>query len=252
MPVQLAKNLVKQLEAGLDWLLPPLCPATGQDVDIHGAVAPEYWASLRFIRPPCCGQCALPFPHDIGGASGHLICAVCLDNPPRFARGRAALVYDEASRKLILRFKHGDQLQAVRTLVPWLLEAGGDVLPGADMIVPVPLHRWRLLSRRYNQSALLAKRLAGAADKPVCLDALIRVKATPPQGHLKRAEREANMRGAFRINPAREAQIKGKNVLLIDDVFTTGATLNACTDTLLTAGAASVDVLSIARVIKEG
>jgi ComF family protein len=238
-------KVYKPLSIVLDWLLPPLCPATGQDVDVHGTVAAEYWASLRFIRKPCCGRCALPFPHDIGGSSENLICAGCLDNPPEYRHGRAALVYDDASRKLILRFKHGDQLQAIRTLVPWLLEAGADVLKEADVVMPVPLHRWRLLRRGYNQSALLAQRLG----KPVQLDNLQRIKSTPPQGHLKRNERAANVKGAFRVknHPA----ILGKTILLVDDVFTTGATLNACARALLDAGAANVDVLAIARVTKE-
>lgn len=242
-------KLSKPLGFALDWLLPPVCPATGQDVDVHGTVAAEYWAGLRFIRKPCCAQCALPFPNDIGGSNDTLICAACLDNPPEFGRGRSALVYDDASKALILRFKHGDQLQAIRTLVPWLLEAGSDLISDADILVPVPLHRWRLLGRRYNQSALLAKALAKRTGKPALLNALTKTKSTPPQGRLKRAEREANVKGAFL---ARNSDaIKDKAVLLIDDVFTTGATLNACTQALFKAGAKSVDVLTIARVTKE-
>lgn len=251
MRTPLAKDIVPALNRVLDWLLPPLCPATGQEVDVHGTVAPDYWASLRFIRRPCCDTCALPFTNDLGGASGPVICAACLENPPRFRRGRAALVYDDAARKLILRFKNGDQLQAIRTLVPWLMEAGADVAANADIIVPVPLHRWRLLRRRYNQSALLAAGVARASGRSVCVDGLLRCRATRPQGHLSRAEREANIKGAFAVNPRRKADIAGKTVLLMDDVFTTGATLNACADALYAAGAAHVDVLAIARVPKD-
>lgn len=245
----LSKHPVKALNTVMDWLLPPLCPATGEDVDVHGAVSPEYWASLRFIRPPRCGQCAMPFPHDMGAGGHDLICAACLENPPSFRFGRAVMVYDESSRKLILRFKHGDQLHAVRTLVPWMREAGNDILQSCDVIMPVPLHRWRLLSRRYNQSALLARGLGRAAGKTVQLDNLSRVRATPPQGYKKRADRQDNVKGAFRVkNPS---AVVGKAVVLIDDVMTTGATLNACADALLAAGAASVDVLCIARAVKE-
>lgn len=241
-------RLSKPLATAMDWLLPPLCPATGQDVDAHGMVAAEYWASLRFIRPPCCPRCACPFPHDLGGgdASG-LICAACLEDPPVFASGRAALVYDDASRKIILRFKHGDQLQAVRTLVPWLSEAGADLIARADVIVPVPLHRWRFLKRRYNQSALLAQALGRAHAKTVAVDGITRIRATPPQGHRKRTERQENVKGAF---VARNS-MRDKRVLLIDDVMTTGATLNACAQALLDAGAANVDVLCVARAVRD-
>jgi ComF family protein len=119
------------------------------------------------------------------------------------------------------------------------------------VLVPVPLHRWRLLKRRYNQSALLVQGVAKAVGKPAMVDGLMRVRATPSQGFLKRPEREANVKGAFAVNPARVSAINGKTVLLVDDVFTTGATLNACTDALYKAGAAAVDVLAIARVPKD-
>jgi ComF family protein len=243
----MAAPLSKSLSYVLDWLLPPVCPATGQDVDVHGTVAADYWASLRFIRAPFCRQCAMPFPHEIGGDNP--ICAACLDNPPAFRAGRAALIYDDASRKLILRFKHGDQLQAVRTLVPWLREAGAELLAGADVLIPVPLHRWRLLKRRYNQSALLAQALGKATGKPVLMHALRRVRATPPQGGLKRAERLSNVKNAFLVADA--GAILDKAVVLVDDVFTTGATLDACARALLNAGAKSVDVLAVARVVKD-
>jgi ComF family protein len=235
----------------LDWLLPPLCPATGIEVEAHGTVAADYWMSLRFIRKPCCEQCALPFPNDIGGAQGVLICGACIENPPTFRRGRAALVYDDASRKIIVRYKHGDQLQAIHTFVPWLRAAGADVIADADVIIPVPLHRWRLLKRRYNQSALLARGLADAVLKPVCVDGLLRLKATPPQAKLTRPQREDNMRGAFCVNPKRRAHIQGKTVLLLDDVLTTGATLNACAEALYDAGALAVDIIAVARVPKD-
>ena len=239
------------MKIGLDWLLPPLCPATGVEVDAHGTVAADYWASLRFISKPCCEQCALPFPHDVGGAGGPLICGACIEYTPAFTRGRAALIYDDASRKIILRYKNGDQLQAIRTLVPWLLEAGRDVIAECDVMVPVPLHRWKLLKRRYNQSALLVCGVARAASKDFCLDGLLRIKATVPQGHLTRKEREANVKAAFAVSPDRVDAIKGKRVLLVDDVFTTGATLDACARELLSAGALNVDVLAIARVPKD-
>ncbi|HEY8964076.1 MAG TPA: ComF family protein [Alphaproteobacteria bacterium] len=239
--------LRKTASAALDFLLPPLCPATGEAVDAHGMVAPEYWSTLRFIRKPHCPKCAIPFPFDMEGEG--LICAACLDAPPSFARARAALVYDDASRQLILRFKHGDQLQAIPTLAPWMETAGADVIASADIIMPVPLHRWRLLKRRYNQAALLAHWIGKTSGKYVAVDGLIRIKQTPPQGHLDRKDRVANVKGAFIINP--KIDVKDKNILLIDDVMTTGATMNACADALLTAGVKSVDVLVAARAVRD-
>lgn len=239
--------LHKTASAALDWILPPLCPATGEAVDAHGMVAPAYWASLRFIRKPFCPQCATPFPFEMEGEN--LTCAACLDHPPAFRHARAALVYDDASRQLVLRFKHGDQLQAVRTLDPWMRAAGNDVLAAADLIMPVPLHRWRFLRRRYNQAALLAQWIGRAAGKPVSVDGLIRRKATPGQGHLTAKHRIANVKNAFALNPT--VNVSGKTILLIDDVMTTGATLNECAGVLLKAGATAVDVLVAARAIRD-
>lgn len=239
--------LKKTAATALDWLLPPLCPATGEAVDAHGMVAPEYWSQLRFIRKPHCPQCAIPFAFEMEGES--LICAACLDNPPRFRHARAALVYDDASRTLVLRFKHGDQLQAVRTLSPWMETAGADVIAGADIIMPVPLHRWRFLKRRYNQAALLAWWIGKSQGKAVAVDGLVRLKSTPPQGHLDRKDRAANVKGVFRANP--KIDVTGKTVLLIDDVMTTGSTMNECADALLAAGAVAVDVLVAARAVRD-
>ncbi|NBX66556.1 MAG: ComF family protein [Proteobacteria bacterium] len=238
-------------QKGLDLLLPPLCPATGVEVDAHGTVAADYWVSLRFIRKPFCEQCALPFPHDLGGASGPLLCGSCIENPPSFRRARSALIYDDASRSIITRFKYGDQLQAIRSLVPWLKEAGAEILVEADVLVPVPLHRWRLLKRRYNQSALLVRALGAATGKVTVLDGLQRIRPTPTQGRLTRKEREENMKGAFAVRDGAKDAFLGKNIVLVDDVFTTGATLNACAKALYDAGALSVDALTIARVPKD-
>ena len=216
-------------------------------------VAPAYRQQLSFIRAPYCARCAMPFSYRVGEAGANdeaLICGGCIDHPPHYARGRSALLYDDASRRLILRFKHGDQHQAVRAFTPWMMAAGRDVVDACDLIVPVPLHRWRLLKRRYNQSAMLAVAIGRTSAKDVCLDAILRTRSTPPQGHMARDDRAQNVKGAFTINPQRTEAVRGKNILLIDDVMTTGATLNACTDTLMDAGAKNVDVLTIARVAR--
>ena len=215
----------------------------------QGLLSPAAWASLSFIAAPFCDCCGLPFGFETDEASGAL-CSLCLIETPPFKTARSALIYDDVSRDLILGFKHGDQTQSVPVMVPWLKQAGADMLADADMLVPVPLHRWRLLKRRYNQSALMAAALARAVSKPHCPDALLRIRSTPPQGHLKAPDREKNVRHAFTVSPTRKARIKGCKIILIDDVFTTGSTVRECAEALLSGGAASVGVLTLARVVR--
>lgn len=210
--------------------------------------SPEAWKSLAFIAHPCCDGCGAPFEIDPGHAGAK--CPSCLVNPPSFGRARAAIAYDDASRDFILGFKHGDKMESVTAMMPWLRAAGADLLKDADLLVPVPLHRWRLLKRRYNQAAVMAFALTRAAGIRTVPDVLLRQRATPPQGHLSVAERAKNVRKAFALNPRRKAQITGKRIVLIDDVYTSGATVNECAQVLIEAGAASVDVLTLARVVR--
>jgi len=162
-----------------------------------------------------------------------MLCGACLTQAPHYASARAAMLYDDASRKLILGFKHGDRTYAARALAVWMHRAAGDFIAQVDALVPVPLHRWRLFSRRYNQSALLAQHVGELAGKPVLPDILRRIRATPSQGHRKRKERQENVRGAFAVsNPA---AVEGKTLVLIDDVLTTGATVEECARVLLKA-----------------
>ena len=229
----------------LDALLPPLCMVCESSVGTTWALCSECWGRIQFVAPPLCACCGVPFEIPVEDPT---TCASCLTHPPVFAAARAAILYDEASRPLILSFKHGDRTYLSKPLAIWMHRAGVDVWPEADVIVPVPLHRWRLLKRRYNQSALLAREIARLADKPVLVDALQRIRATPAQGHRNRDERRENVKGAFAIHPRRQAAIQGKTVVLIDDVLTTGATLNECARALLAAGAKIVKVLTTARV----
>lgn len=231
----------------LDVVLPPRCPLSGEIVDAQGMLAPESWASLQFISDPVCSACGLPLELHIEGEAK---CVACLKIPPVYGKGRSALVYDDISRDLILGFKHGDQIQSVPSFVPWLRQAGAKLLEDADILVPVPLHRWRLLRRRYNQAALLAQALGRATDKLCTPDILHRIRPTPSQGHLKAKERLKNVRKAFCLSPRYLWQIKGKNILLIDDVYTTGSTVSECTKVLLAGGAAQVNVLTLARVVR--
>ncbi len=235
----------------LEWVLPARCPLTGDSVERQGMISPLAWATLRFVANPCCFACGMPLA--VSGevaAEMHLKCADCLTDPPPFAQARSSLVYDDASRKLILGFKHADQTYAVKTFVPWLMRAGAEFWPAEPLLVPVPLHRWRLLRRRYNQAALLAQGLARETKQDCVPDLLLRTRATPTQGHLKAKDRAQNVRRAFSINDHHAEKVKGRTIVLIDDVLTTGATVRECADVLLKAGAASVNVLTIARAVK--
>jgi len=160
------------------------------------------------------------------------------------------MVYDENSRGVVLALKHGDRLEGVPTLAKWMTRAGRQVLAEADVIAPVPLHRWRLLSRRYNQSALLANRIADLSGITGIPDLLVRTRATPSQGGRSRSQRHINVRGAFSIRPGYNEYIKGRNIVVVDDVMTTGATVEACARTLLRGGAHRVDILTLARVVR--
>lgn len=229
----------------LDAVLPPLCLACGALVAEQGGLCAECWGRLRFLAPPLCDACGQPFAVDPGGP--HSLCGACLADPPPWARARAVFHYDDASRGLVLRFKHGDRLEGAPAFGRWMARAAGPLLEGCDMVAAVPLHRWRLWSRRYNQAALLALALAEQAGLVARPDLLTRCRATPPQGHLSRDERARNVRGVFALDA--RADVGGRVVLLVDDVLTTGATLRECARVLIRAGAARVDVVTLARVV---
>lgn len=236
------------LGMAVDIVLPPRCAMTGQVVDRPGVIAPEAWSSLRFITDPCCATCGYPF--DFDGYSGDTQCAACLRRAPPYASARAALVYDEASRGMILKFKHGDATHQANGFALWMARAGGERLRAADVLVPVPLHPWRLLRRRYNQAAILAQALARQAGKPCVPDALLRRRATVAQGHKGYRERHRNVRGAFAVNPRRAVSVAGRSVVLVDDVYTSGATVKECAKTLVRGGARDVHILTIARTVR--
>jgi len=234
----------------IDAILPPRCPFTGEIVDSQGTVSPQAWGELSFITAPYCHNCGFPFEFAVPAGSGESLCAGCLQDRPEFSMARSALVYNDASRDFILGFKHGDRTESVVPMVPWLKQAGADLWVRADVIVPVPLHRWRLLRRRYNQAALIGRVMGKAVGVSFVADALVRTRATQTQGHLNAKERHKNVRRAFEIHPARATAIKDKRVILIDDVYTTGSTVRECTKTLLASGAKDVMVLTLARVVR--
>jgi ComF family protein len=232
----------------LDLILPPLCLKCRTLVAEPQSVCAPCWSALRFMSAPQCTQCGLPFPHDLGAG---VKCAACIAKPPPFTISRAALAYDDASRDLILGFKHADRLEPVPLFARWMATAGRDAVANAEVLVPVPLHWRRLVSRRYNQAALLANALGALTRLPVDTAALQRVKATPSQGEMPSARARAkNVVRAFALAEKSRAKIAGKRLVLVDDVLTTGATAGACTKALLKAGAASVSVVTLARVVR--
>ncbi len=241
------KTLTNSLTAAVDFVLPPRCIVTGEIVGQQGMVAPSVWRDLTFIGKPQCGCCGIPF--EFGMAAGTL-CVRCIEKRPPYRTARSALVYNDASRAMILRFKHADQLHAVHAFTPWLRRAGAEMLDGADLLVPVPLHPFRLWRRRYNQAALIAQALGKSCGLPVMPEALKRQRATPSQGYLDYKQRQKNVKNAFAVNHQAVQRLDGRSVVLIDDVYTTGATVKECTRALLAAGAAAVDILTVARVVK--
>ncbi|PKU26654.1 ComF family protein [Telmatospirillum siberiense] len=231
----------------IDVLIPPRCLSCGGVTEAQGTLCPSCWEGITFLGPPFCLRCGLPFEVDTGGA---MICARCLSDPPRYRRARAVFRYDGASKGLVLGLKHADRVGRAPYFARWMARAGMELLAEADLIVPVPLHRWRLFQRRYNQSALLANGLSKLSGVPCRPDALIRVRHTPKQGSMGRRQRRANLHGAIHLN--RHAEVKGRHVLLIDDVLTSGATVEECVRVLRGGGAAVVDVLTLARVVRPG
>ena len=208
----------------------------------------ELFMQLTFLDEPCCALCGYPFDHQMAGLVGELTCASCLARPPAFDTARAAMAYDDASRPLVLAFKHGGHTDRLARFAAQMQRAGRHALAEADRLVPVPLHRARLMRRRYNQSLLLARALGRRTGVAVDGRALVRTRATPSQGGLSAVGRMRNVGGAFRV-PDTE-RVRGRRLILIDDVMTTGATLNACARTLKRAGAARVDALCLARVVR--
>jgi ComF family protein len=205
----------------------------------------ESWTQVVFLEAPVCDGCGLPFEFHQGKGAR---CAACQSRPFAFERARAACLYDEVSKDLILKFKHGDRTEYAALFGRWIGRAAAELIAEADAVAPVPLHPMRLLKRRYNQAAELARPIARRARVEYLADALVRVKRTESQGAAHSgAGRRRNVAGAFAVPEARAKQVKGRRVLLIDDVFTTGATVNACARVLLKAGARAVDVAVVAR-----
>lgn len=211
-----------------------------------GALCPPCWENVSFLGDPQCSTCGEPFEYETGAGT---LCGRCVQSAPPWRRARAVFRYDDGAKALVLRFKHADRIEGAPAFARWMARAGAPLLDECDLIAPVPLHRWRLLTRRYNQAALLALQLGRLSGKPVAPDLLVRTRGTASMGHLKRDERRLNVKGAFALPDSRRAAIEGRAVLLVDDVLTTGATVGECARVLAKAGARSVDVLTLGRVV---
>ena len=238
----------KGVGVALDLLFPPLCVACRARVSEPHSLCAACWSDVSFIEGALCAACGAPFDVDPGPDT---VCGGCHARAHDFARARALFRYDDASKPLLLTFKYGDRLDSAPAFARWLERTGQALLGEADLLIPVPLHRWRLWRRRYNQAAILAARLAKLAARPCDPLALIRKRPTPSQSEMPSAKaRRRNVLGAFAVPKGKIAAVKGRNMLLIDDVFTTGATLDACARALKRAGAARVDALTLARVVR--
>lgn len=234
----------KILKTLLDFLLPHSCPICHQR-GVESGLCSECFSKLEFIGQQKCSVCGSPLDAIVPGMT---VCGKCLKDPPYFHQAEAVFKYNDAIKKLILPFKHSDHIELTNLFVQWMSANSRHMIEHADILIPVPLHWSRLLKRKYNQSALLAQRLSIRYKKEYEPLILVRVKATKSQGHLTSKERKKNVSGVFKIK--HKKLIKDKFILLIDDVFTTGATANECAKILLKSGAKSVDVLTIAKVVK--
>ena len=233
------------MDGALDLVFPPhlLDTDTTEAAPQAPGLSAAAWSRIRFLEEPVCNGCGVPYEYELGAD-----CAACLSRPRAFARARAACLYDEHSRDLILQFKHADRTELSRLFAAWIGRAGAPLLGEADAIAPVPLHRSRLFRRRYNQAAEIARPLARRFGLAYLPDVLVRARATDSQGGKSGTGRRRNVAGAFSVRKGREGEVAGRRFVLIDDVLTTGATAEGCARALLKAGATAVDLCVVARV----
>jgi ComF family protein len=231
----------------LDAVLPPRCLKCGDILGGENGLCAGCWSKLAWLSPPCCACCGQPFAFQSGPAS---LCGACLQKRPAYDRARAVFRYDDESRDLILGFKHADRTELAPSLARWMARSGAELIGECDLIVPVPLHWTRLAMRRFNQAGLLAQAIGRLTDRPVEAQALTRRRATRSQGHLGRLARRRNVQGAMAVTARCTPHVADRRILLVDDVITTGATVETAAKALISAGAAAVDVLALAKVIR--
>ena len=253
-PAVLVRAAVRPL---LDFALPPRCPGCGAITAEPHRFCLACWSQLVFLGDPCCAICALPFDFM---PAGEALCGACLAEPPAFAWMRAAVAYGEIPRKVALKLKYGGRPGVAETMARLIhrhvrsegADLAHDGAAGAEppLLVPVPLHRWRIWKRGYNQAALIAAALGRRAGLETCVDLLERPKATPPLKAMNPKQRRDAVRGAFRVAARHRDRLRERTIVLVDDVYTSGATVGACARLLRRAGAARVEVLCWARVVK--
>jgi ComF family protein len=244
--VRAAAALRRAGRTALEFALPLLCPSCREPLGEGVGLCASCWSRLSLIEPPYCARLGIPFVFDPGAG---LLSMEAIANPPAYDRARAAVRYDDVAASLVHQLKYGDRLDLAPMMGRWMARAGRELLADANGVVPVPLHWRRLWARRFNQSAALAGAISALCGVPVMHGGLKRVRATPQQVGLSKAERADNVQGVFRVPAEQKAEITGQRIVLVDDVLTSGATVDACARALLRAGAAHVDVLVFARVV---
>ena len=231
----------------IDFLAPPKCLACHEAVLEPASLCLSCWANLKLIDAPVCNVLGIPFAYDQGEGA---ISPAALAEPPPWDRARAAVAYDEASRRIVHGLKYRDTMEAGLLMARLMARAGQPLIREADVVVPVPLHRFRLWRRRFNQAAFLSQQISRQFGKAYRSDVLLRNRATRSQVGLGFDERRKNVAKVFQVLPGGVGHIAGRRVLLVDDVLTTGATAGSCAAVLKKAGAAQVDVLTFALVLE--
>jgi len=247
-PGRVRAEVRRALAACADIIVPASCLVCRTPVGEHHVLCAPCWREVHFIRPPLCDVLGIPLPFETGERT---VSAGALARSPAYDRARAVAHFSGSMRTLVHQFKYADRHDARALFGRWLAEAGRELLGGVDVVVPVPLTRWRLLSRRFNQAAILAQELARQTGLGLDPQLLRRTRFTKTQVGLTHDQRRRNVAGAFSVPRGRRASLEGRNVLLVDDVITTCATAEACARVLKRAGASRVDVLSLALVTNE-
>lgn len=242
-----AAGALRRLGDGLLGLaLPPTCISCGAVTGAANGLCGACWGTMAFVTRPYCERTGAPFAYDAGAT----LSAAAASDPPAFDRARAAVLFEGVARDLVHNLKYADRLDLARPMARLMRQAGSELLADGQMLVPVPLHPLRLWRRRFNQAALLARHIARDSGVPARVDVLERIRRTPSQTALSRTQRRANVAGAFAVRRTAASAVAGARVVIIDDVYTTGATLDACAQALRRAGAARVDALTFARVVE--
>lgn len=244
-----SKVLKETIETGIktlrDWVVPPTCLMCDAIVSQPGGCCAKCWGTVRFVARPYCEILGAPFSYDMGEGA---LCADAIANPPPFRRARAAVLYDKPIHKLVSGLKYSDRLDLAPWMANWMVRAGRQLFEDAPIVIPIPLYKTRMFARRYNQSAELARTICKSRKLDFKPEMLVRIRKTKQQVGLTREERAKNMAGVFRVPSEFKVELKNKPILLIDDVFTTGATVSSATKALKRIGVSSVDVLTFARV----